>query len=111
MSYTETHFGKFKILAKGEENIRQYIKEHNIETDEYEDTWPSDTDKYCVTYPYEKDGDKYLIEFIEHEEFDEGDDFEKFRQNEDGTVNFGVQFYNGGCGLEEALGGFYKCLK
>ena len=27
MSYTETHFGKFKVLAKGEENIRQYIKE------------------------------------------------------------------------------------
>ena len=109
MSYTETHFGKFKILAKGEENIRQYFKEHNIETDD--DIWPSDTDKYCVTYPYEKDGDKYLIEFIEHEELDEGDDFEKFRQNEDGTISFGVQFYNGGCGLEEALGNFYKHLE
>jgi len=103
MSYTETHFGKFKILAKGEENIRQYFKEHNIETD--------DDDKYCVTYPYEKDGDKYLIEFIEHEGLDDRDDFEKFRQNEDGTINFVVQFYNGGCGLEEALGNFYKYLK
>ena len=108
MSCTETHFGKFKVLAKGEENIRQYIKEHNIETDKYEDTWPSDTDKYCVTYPYDKDGDKYLIEFIEHEALDDGEDFEKFRQNEDGTISFGVQFYNGGCGLFEALGGFYK---
>lgn len=103
MSYIETHFGKFKILAKGEENIRQYIKEHNIETD--------DTHEYCVTYPYEKDGDKYLIEFIEHEELDEGDHFEKFQQNEDGTISFGVQFYNGGCGLEEALGNFYEYLK
>ena len=27
MSYTETHFGKFKVLAKGEENIRQYATE------------------------------------------------------------------------------------
>lgn len=109
MSYTETHFGKFKILARGEENIRQYIKEHNIETDRYDDMWPSNTDKYCITYPYE--GDKYLIEFVEHEKLDEGDDFEKFQQNEDGTISFGVQFYNGGCGLEEALGNFYKHLK
>ena len=113
MSWTETHFGKFKILAKGEENIRQYIKEHNIETDKYEDIWPSDTDKYCVTYPYpyERDGNKYLIEFIEHEELDEGEDFEKFHQNEDGTISFGVQFYNGGCSLFEALGNFEKAIK
>lgn len=109
MSCIETHFGRFKILAKGEENIRQYIKEHNIETDKYDDIWPSDTNKYCVTYPYE--GDKYLIEFIEHEELDEGDDFEKFQQNKDGTISFGVQFYNGGCCLGEALGNFCKYLK
>lgn len=108
MSCTETHFGKFKILAKGEENIRQYIKDHNIETDGYDDMWPSDTDKYCVTYPYDKNGDKYLLEFIEHKEFYDGDGFEMFHQNKDGTINFGVQFYNGGCGLFEALGGFYK---
>lgn len=111
MSCIETHFGKFKILAKGEENIRQYIKEHNIETDEYDDLWPSDTDKYCVTCPYEKDVDTYLIEFIEHEELSEGDDFEKYQQNEDGTISFGVQFYNGGCCLSEALGDFEKAIK
>jgi len=110
MSYIETHFGKFKILAKGEENIRQYIKEHDIETDKY-DGYPSDSDKYRVTYPYEKDGNKYLIEFIEHERLNEGDDFEKFQLNEDGTISFGVQFYNGGCCLEEALGNFYEYLK
>lgn len=111
MSCIETHFGKFKVLAKGEENIRQYFKEHDIETDKYDDIWPSDTYKYCVTCPYEKDGDKYLVEFIEHEELDEEDGFEKFQQNEDETISFGVQFYNGGCGLEEALGSFYKYLK
>lgn len=110
MSYTETHFGRFKILAKGEENIREYIKEHNIETDKYDDMWPSDTDKYCVTTPWERDGDNYLIEFLEHKELGEGEDFEDFHQNEDGTINFGVQFYNGGCGLAEALGNFYNHL-
>ena len=111
MSYTETHFGKFKVLAKGEEAIEKYMKDHNIEPAYEGDLWPKDYEKYHITYPYEKDGDKYLIEFLEHEELDEGDDFEKFHQNEDGTISFGVQFYNGGCGLEEALGGFYKCLK
>ena len=111
MSYTETHFGKFKVLAKGKENIKKYMKEHSIERcypEDPDDIWPANTDKYYVTYPYEKDGDNYLIEFLEHESLDEGEDFEKFHQNEDGTISFGVQFYNGGCGLEEALGGFYK---
>ena len=61
MSYIETHFGKFKILAKGEENIRQYFKEHDIETDKYDDICPFDTHKYCVTYPYEKDGINILL--------------------------------------------------
>lgn len=109
MSCIETHFGKFKVLAKGEDNIRQYIKDHNIKTDKYDDLWPEDADKYCVTTPWEeRDGDNYLIEFVEHEELCEGEDFEKFYQNDDGTVSFGVQFYNGGYGLSEALGSFYK---
>jgi len=110
MSYTETHFGKFKILAKGEENIKKYMEEHNIETCFPDDIWPADTEKYYVTYPWDKDGDNYLIEFLEHKAYDDGEGFEEFRQNEDGTVSFGVQFYNGGCGLEEALGDFYKYI-
>ena len=108
MSYTEIHFGRFKVLAKGEKNIKEYINKHNIEV-EYDDIYPTDYNKYCVTECYE--GEKHLIEFIEHEELEEGDDFGKFHLNEDGTVSFGVSFYNGGCGLEEAIGDFYKRLK
>ena len=106
MSYTETHFGTFKILARGRENINNYIKEHNLEVDDdnCNDPYPTN-DKYCITYPYYKDKEECLIEFIEHEEFfDEG--FAKFIKNKDDTITFAVQFYNGGCCLSEALGDF-----
>lgn len=108
MSCTETHFGKFKVLAKGKENINKYIRDNKIEVD-YDDSdllHPSDYDKYDVTCPYDKSLEPCLIEFIEHEEFNDGDDFEKFKLNQDGTISFAVQFYNGGCCLAEALGNF-----
>ena len=31
MSYTEFHKGKFKIVARGDEAIKQYIKDNNLE--------------------------------------------------------------------------------
>ena len=95
MSYTETHFGKFKVLAKGEENIKKYMEEHGIERcfpDDPDDIWPSDTEKYYVTCPWDKDGDTYLIEFLEHEALDEGEGFERYHQNEDGTINFAAYY-------------------
>lgn len=110
MSWTETHFGKFKILATGRENINKYIREHNLEVDDPEDDdlYPIDK-KYCITYPYRK-GNQHLIEFIEHEEFEDGEGFAKFAKNKDGTISFVVQFYNGGCFLGEALGDFESNL-
>ena len=99
MSQTETHIGKFKILAKGKDNILEYIKEHNIEKffdiDEY--YIESESERYDIL-----DGD-ILIEYIEHKEYGEDDDLVKFTKNEDGTINFMIQFYNGGCCLQEAL--------
>lgn len=108
MSYIETHFGKFKVLARGRENINNYIKEHNIEVDDpnFNDLYPID-DKYCITYPYNKDNQECLIEFIDHEEYRE-EGFAKFIKNEDETISFATQFYNGGCCLGEALGNFEK---
>ena len=106
MSYTETHFGKFKVLARGRENINNYIKEHNLEVDDpnCKDLYPIN-DKYCITYPYDRNKQECLIEFINHEEFEE-EGFAKFYNNKDGTIDFAVQFYNGGCCLGEALGDF-----
>lgn len=108
MSCTETHFGKFKVLAKGKENINKYIRDNKI----YDDLLsPSDYDKYSITYPYDKSLEPCLIEFIEHEEYNDDDPgFAKFELNTDGTISFGVQFYNGGCCLSEVLGDFEKEL-
>ena len=99
MSQTETHIGKFKILAKGKDNILEYIKEHNI--DKF-----FDIDKHYIESESEYydilDGD-ILIEYIEHREYGEDDDLIEFTKNEDGTIDFLVQFYDGGCCLQEAL--------
>lgn len=99
MSQTEIHIGKFKILAKGENNILEYIKEHNLEKF-------FDINEYYI----EPESEYYdildggiLIEYIEHKKYGEYDDLVEFTKNEDGTINFMVQFYNGGCCLQEAL--------
>lgn len=79
MSYTEFHKGKFKIVARGDEAIKKYIKDNNLEerieldidkeTDkiEYlEDNEPFNGDQYdheyhMITYrKYMKDVDKTI---------------------------------------------------
>ena len=96
MSQTETHVGKFKILAKGKDNILEYIKEHNIE---------SESEYYNIL-----DGD-VLIEYIEHKKYDEDTYLMEFTKNEDGTIDFVIQFYNGGCCLSEALSLYKKYVE
>ena len=107
MSQTETHIGKFKILAKGRNNILEYIKEHNIEKFFNTNTHyiESESEYYDIL-----DGD-ILIEYIEHREYDEDDSIVEFTKNEDGTIDFLVQFYNGGCCLQEALSCYKNYVK
>lgn len=104
MSQTETHIGKFKILAKGKDNILEYIKEHNIDKFfdvNYNNYITSESEYYDIL-----NGDT-LIEYVEHREYGEDDSLVEFTKNEDGTIDFLVQFYNGGCCLTEAL----ECYK
>lgn len=80
MSYTEFHKGKFKIVARGDEAIKKYIKDNNLEKrielnideetgkiDELEDTESFNGDKYdheynMITYRrYMRDVDKTII--------------------------------------------------
>lgn len=104
MSCTETHIGKFEILARGEDNIDNYLKNHpEIKTD---GDWIDD-ENYEIIYKYLKPNYEHiLIHFLEHQYFDEDDYLSNFKKNEDGTYSFAVQFYNGGCCLGEALGDF-----
>ena len=107
MSQTETHIGKFKILTKGKDNILEYIKEHNIEKF-------FNVNKYYIESESEYydilDGDT-LIEYVEHREYDEDDNLVEFTKNEDGTIDFLIRFYNGGCCLQEALSLYKKYVK
>ena len=40
---------------------------------------------------------------IQDKEFDPDSDIFEMEKNEDGTLDYHVRFYNGGCGFEEAL--------
>ena len=79
MSYTEFHKGKIKIVARGDEAIKKYIKDNNLEEiikfwideetgniEEFEDIEPFNNDKWdheyhMITYrPYMKDVDKNI---------------------------------------------------
>lgn len=123
MSYTEFHKGKFKIVARGDEAIKQYIKDNNLEERinldinketskiEYlEDTAPFNHDMYdheynMITYKrylpnsYNRNpnAEHLLIKYLEHEHFglDDGDiDIHK-RISKD-EFEFAISFYNGG---------------
>lgn len=91
MSYTETHFGKLRrveidndvTIEQWEESKRESLGDKLFE------------EKYIV-FMYT------AYEFLEHTNLGE-DDLDVFIENEDGTITFIVQFYNGGCGLGEVL--------
>jgi len=128
MSYTEFHKGKIKIVARGDEAIKKYIKDNNLEErieldiDEetgkiydLEDNKPFNGDEFdheynMITYKrylpksYERNpnAEHLLIKYLDHEHFglDDGDiDIHKrISKNE---FEFAVSFYNGGaCELE-----------
>jgi len=46
------------------------------------------------------DGQVYKVE---REYFEDSDSIFKSSENEDGTIDFEVKYYNGGCGFSEAL--------
>ena len=104
MSYTEFHKGKFKIVARGDEAIKKYIKDNNLEerieldinekTGKIkclEDTAPFNGDKYdheynMITYkryryiPKSKlhecnpNAEHLLIQYINHNHFELGEE-------------------------------------
>lgn len=106
MSSTELHFGRFEVVARGEENIHKFIKENDVKV---EDDYIED-DNYEIIKKYNRKEkiyeDPILIHFLEHKYFNEEDYPEEFIKNEDGTYSFVVEFYNGGCCLAEALENF-----
>lgn len=123
MSYTEFHKGKFKIVARGDEAIKQYIKDNNLEErinldiDEntgkiydLEDTAPFNHDIYdheynMITYKrylpksYNRNpnAEHLLIKYINHEHCDlDDEDIDIHRRISKDEFEFAISFYNGG---------------
>ncbi len=61
---------------------------------------PDADDIYDCDRAVEIDG---LIYTVYYEEVDDYDDIYTSTKNKDGTINFEVKYYNGGCGLNEAI--------
>ena len=131
MSYTEFHKGKIKIVARGDEAIKKYIKDNNLEErieldidektgkiDDLEDKESFNGDKWdheyhMITYRrylpntskiYElnPNAEHLLIKYLEHEHFELGEeDIDFHKRISDDEFEFAISFYNGGCCEQE----------
>lgn len=109
MSYTEKHIGRVKILTKTTSDTLAYLEKNPVEGITYDlkdgkiVNWDCDNEKYLFTKNY-KNGEFYLLKFVYHRKLDEYEDIDYKQYNDDGTISFITEFYNGGCGFDEALG-------
>lgn len=131
MSYTEFHKGKIKIVARGDEAIKKYIKDNNLEERidldideetgklEYlEDKESFNGDKYdreyyMITYRrylpnaskiYElnPNAEHLLIKYLDHEHFGLDEvDIDIHKRISKDEFEFAISFYNGGCCEQE----------
>ena len=108
MSQTETHFGKLRkvVIDEGdtiEDWCREKCKEKGItEIDSaYYGSWLEQF-RYVFNNKYFIVGDE-IWEVIEHIKNDGFDDIDVMIPNEDGTITFVQQFYNGGTYLGEVI--------
>lgn len=113
MSQTEIHFGKLKVLARGNKSVFDYIEKHNLNGKikecgfgDLEIDFDTCDDNYIILHKdasYGPDAEHILCEFITHKELDEGDDFYIMNKTDKDEYEFFCKFYNGGTCLEEIL--------
>lgn len=126
MSYTEFHKGKIKIVARGDEAIKKYIKDNNLEERidldideetgkiEYlEDKEHFNGDKYdreyhMITYrrylpnaskihELNPNAEHLLIKYLDHEHHDLDEcDIDIHKRVSKDEFEFAISFYNGG---------------
>jgi hypothetical protein len=106
MSQNEFHTGKLSLVDLKGKTPEEFAKEVCIaagisEISSYHDSW---LEEFRYELAYEKyfivDGEIY--EMIEHSESDD-EYFVHMNRNEDGTISFSSQFYNGGTCLSEII--------
>lgn len=111
MSHTETHFGKLRkveLTTTSEEFFEQRCNELGItERASYNDTWYDELRNETSKY-YFIDGEVW--EVFDHISGD-SEDIDIMTPNEDGTITFLQQFYNGGTCLSEVIEEGLKRIK
>jgi len=96
MSETEHFKGKLKPTGK---DITTYVRGHKIP--EYYEDEKEYFDEHLCNHAVNIDGQVYEIERTEYKD---NDGIFESSINKDGSIDFQVKYYNGGCGFSEALG-------
>ena len=106
MSQNEFHTGRLVPVDLEGKTIEEFAEKTCreagiLEISSYHDSWLEEL-------KYEGDYEKYFIvedviyEMVDHAETDD-DYFVHMRRNEDGSISFSAQFYNGGTCLSEVI--------
>jgi hypothetical protein len=107
MSQTETHFGKLRRVVFPEgQTLEQWCEAKcndlgKTELSSYNDNWCEELKDLGYEKYYFVNGE--LWETIENFSAEEGDDIYQMHLNEDGTITYVMQFYNGGTCLSECI--------
>jgi hypothetical protein len=111
MSQTEFHTGKlYKVQIEDtlEQTCRKIAKEHNIELDDdWKENFIDQFDNYSKKRGHIKEEyfvhKENLYKVINHQETDNDEYFMNLSKNDDGSISFIGQFYNGGTCFSEML--------
>ena len=94
MSQTERHIGKLKPTGR---SVDHYVSDNKIPS--YYDINQEYFDDVYSEKAYSIKGIVYEVETKDVE----GEDIATSKLNSDGTIDFHVKFYNGGCSFNEAI--------
>lgn len=109
MSYSETHIGTLVPITANEcDDIIRYMRQKlgkdsiDFANDTDEDIIDEFMEEYYEKYYYDKS--KCILYRIDnHKELGEDEDLDIWELQEDNSIKFITQFYNGGCCLDEAI--------
>lgn len=104
MSNTEYHTGKLVPIEQSfslEDTARLLLKEHNQKSNDIYDSYLEQFREFFYKEYAIYNGEIYRID-KEHSSTDD-EDISIAHKNQDGTIDFTIRFYNGGCSFDEAL--------
>lgn len=109
MSEMETHTGKLIPLMLGstatfEQKAEQACREVGIEREDYHDTWVECLKDSGYRKLFVHNGVIYKIEDTEVDPYG----FAIATENEDGTIDYIMSYYNGGASFDEALAAAFE---